>query len=38
MDKENSLKIFEDKNIRVQWDEEKDNSIFLLLSCCSSNR
>lgn len=29
MDKENSLKIFEDKNIRVQWDAEKENDIFL---------
>lgn len=38
MDKENNLKIFEDKNIKVQWDAEKENGIFLLLNCCSFNR
>ena len=28
MDNENSLKIFEDKNIRVQWDADKETWYF----------
>ena len=31
MKENNSLKLFEDKNIRVQWDEEKEKWYFSIV-------
>lgn len=35
MDKENSLKIFEDKNIRVQWNADKEIWYFSVVDIVS---
>ena len=34
MDKETAIKLFEDRRVRVLWDEDQKKMVFLNYRCC----